>query len=146
MKFRDLIENKPAPMSEADMKFQALAMAKELQNNLAGLSFIDMLAVMAPDNPAKKEIQDFETAINDLTTEVGEFIQKYIPDVADADIGDLDDTNDKDDKPEEKEPEEEEEKEEPEEEEIKKEKLAPKKATSKNTAPKTPSNTNKGNE
>jgi outer membrane biosynthesis protein TonB len=77
-----------SPVAESEMKFQALGMAKELHNKLAGLTFIDMLAVMSPDNPAKKEVQNLETAINALTSEVGEFIQKYIPDVADADVGD----------------------------------------------------------
>ena len=47
-----------------------------------------MLAVMSATNPAKKEVQDLESAINALTGEVGDFIQKYIPDVADADVGD----------------------------------------------------------
>ena len=75
-------------VSEGEMKFQALGMAKELHNKLAGLTFIDMLAVMSSSNPAKKEVQALETAINALTTEVGDFIQKYIPDVADADVGD----------------------------------------------------------
>jgi hypothetical protein len=78
----------PSTMAEGDMKFQALGMAKQLHNKLAGLTFIDMLSVMSADNPAKKEVQDLETAINALTTEVGDFIQKYIPDVADADVGD----------------------------------------------------------
>lgn len=102
MKFRDIYEGKKQltdeqietlqlvaeALLESEMKFQALGMAKELHNKLAGLTFIDMLAVMSPDNPAKKEVQDLETAINALTSEVGEFIQKYIPDVADADVGD----------------------------------------------------------
>lgn len=102
MKFRDIYEGKPSlteeqvqilqslgeALLEGEMKFQALGMAKELHNKLAGLTFIDMLAVMSPDNPAKKEVQSLETAINALTGEVGDFIQKYIPDVADADVGD----------------------------------------------------------
>lgn len=75
-------------LNEGDMKFQALAMAKEIQNQLASLTFIDMLSVMSPDNPAKKEVQELETKVNALTTEVGDFIQKYIPDVADAEAGD----------------------------------------------------------
>lgn len=101
------------PVAEADMKFQALAMAKDLHNKLAGLTFIDMLAVMSPTNPAKKEVQDLETAINALTTEVGDFIQKYIPDVADADVGDTEEYAEPEeedkgmaDEPEEEEPEE----------------------------------------
>jgi hypothetical protein len=47
-----------------------------------------MMSLMATDNPAKKEVQELETKLNDLTAEIGEFIQKYIPDVADADAGD----------------------------------------------------------
>jgi len=90
--FRKLTEGKTeVPLDEKEMKFQALAIAKELHNKLASTSFIDMLAVMSPENPAKKEVQGLETKINDITTEVGEFIQKYIPDVAAAEVGDLED-------------------------------------------------------
>jgi DNA repair exonuclease SbcCD ATPase subunit len=75
-------------ISESEMKFQALAKAKELHTALATITFIEMMSLMSTDNPAKKEVQALETKLNDLTTEVGEFIQKYIPDVADADPGD----------------------------------------------------------
>lgn len=71
-----------------EMKYQALAMAKEIHSSLAQTTFIEMLSVMSTDNPAKKEVQALETELNDLTTKVGEFIQKYIPDVADAEAGD----------------------------------------------------------
>ena len=104
MKFRDII-NKPSVVSdicpvcgqtpcncttikESPMKFQALSMAKEIQTTLASISFIEMLSVMNSDNPAKKEVQALETELNDLTGKVGVFIQKYIPDVADAVAGD----------------------------------------------------------
>lgn len=105
MKFRDILEKKIVEasdacpvcgqtpcnctsISEAEMKFTALAMAKEIHTQLATVTFIEMLSVMSTDNPAKKEVQALETELNDLTTKVGEFIQKYIPDVADADVGD----------------------------------------------------------
>lgn len=88
MKFRDIISGKGRPLSESEMKFQALAMAKEIHTTLAGITFIEMLSVMNPDNPAVKEVQDLETKLNQLSAEVGEFIQKYIPDVADAEAGD----------------------------------------------------------
>ena len=88
-------------LCENEMKFQALAMAKDLHNKLAGLTFIDMLAVMSSTNPAKKEVQELETAINALTTEVGDFIQKYIPDVADAETGDTQEKPEKEEEPEE---------------------------------------------
>lgn len=84
---KELAKLKKELLNESEMKFQALSMAKDLHNKLAGLTFIDMLAVMSPENPAKKEVQALETAINALTTEVGDFIQKYIPDVADAEAG-----------------------------------------------------------
>jgi hypothetical protein len=87
MKFRDIISGK-RQLSESEMKFQALAMAKEIHTTLAGITFIEMLSVMNPDNPAVKEVQDLETKLNQLSGEVGEFIQKYIPDVADAEAGD----------------------------------------------------------
>lgn len=75
-------------ISESEMKFQALAKAKEIHTALATITFIEMMSLMSTDNPAKKEVQTLETKLNDLTTEIGEFIQKYIPDVADADPGD----------------------------------------------------------
>lgn len=81
---------------ENEMKFQALGMAKELHSQLAELTFLEMLAVISPDNPAKKEIQSLETKLNDLTSEIGDFIQKYIPDVADADPGDISDDENSD--------------------------------------------------
>lgn len=105
MKFRDIIQDRfnqvrdicqvcgQTPcnctnIKESEMKFQALAMAKEIHTNLASITFIEMLSVMSPDNPAVKEVQDLETKLNQLTGEVGEFIQKYIPNVADAEAGD----------------------------------------------------------
>jgi hypothetical protein len=75
--------------NESDMKYQALAMIKDIHTQLAQISFVDVMAIMNPDNPAKKEIQSFETKINDLTTDIGQLVQKYIPDVADADPGDV---------------------------------------------------------
>jgi hypothetical protein len=86
MKFRDIING--TALSESEMKFQALAKAKEIHTSLATITFIEMMSLMSTDNPAKKEVQALETELNDLTTRVGEFIQKYIPDVADADVGD----------------------------------------------------------
>lgn len=85
MKFRQFIQSNT---NESEMKYQALAMAKEIHTELAKITFIEMLSVMDPSNPAKKEIQALETELNDLTNKVGEFIQKYIPDVADAEAGD----------------------------------------------------------
>ena len=64
MKFKELI-------LEGEMRFQALAAAKEIHTNLASITFIDMLAVMSSSNPAKKEVQELEAKINELTTEVG---------------------------------------------------------------------------
>lgn len=63
------------------MKYQVLAIAKEVHTRLAELSFIEMLSIMSEDNPAKVEVQDLETKLNQLTTEVGFFIQKHIPHV-----------------------------------------------------------------
>jgi len=117
MEFREFI-------IEGDMRYQALGMAKSLHNKLAQLSFLEMLSVMSPDNPAKKEVQELETKINDLTTEVGGFIQKYIPDVADAEGNELDELPKEE--PEEEEPEKEEEPAEPKEKPEKKEKVNPK--------------------
>jgi hypothetical protein len=104
MKFRDILNGRNdasdvcpvcgqtpcncTTIKESEMKFQALAMAKEIHTTLAGITFIEMLSVMNPDNPAVKEVQDLETKLNELSAEVGEFIQKYIPDVADAEAGD----------------------------------------------------------
>lgn len=94
---RPIAVNKEINLSENEMKYQALAMAKELHTALAELTFIEMLSVMDPNNPAKKEVQELETMINKLTTDVGEFIQKYIPDVADAETADINELPDEED-------------------------------------------------
>lgn len=85
-------------IKESEMKYQALAKAKEMHTALATISFIEMMSLMATDNPAKKEVQELETKLNDLTTEIGEFIQKYIPDVADAAAGDTEEFAEPDEK------------------------------------------------
>lgn len=87
---RKIAQGKEIDLGESEMRYQALSMAKELHTALATLTFIEMLSVMDPKNPAKKEVQELETMINQLTTNVGEFIQKYIPDVADAETTDVD--------------------------------------------------------
>ena len=86
MKFRDYIDQ----VNEGEMKYQALAMAKEVHSALADLSFVEMLGVMSPDNPAKKEVQELEKKINELTAEIGDFVIKHMPDVAAAEADDVD--------------------------------------------------------
>lgn len=83
MKFKELI-------LEGEMRFQALAAAKEIHSKLADITFIEMLSMMSSSNPAKKEVQELESDINELTNKVGNFIQKYIPNVADAESDDVD--------------------------------------------------------
>ncbi|UOK16899.1 hypothetical protein [Vibrio phage phiKT1024] len=100
MKFRDHLkgfnqesktnENLSEAERQASMKYQALAMAKEVHSNLAELSFVEMMGVMSPDNPAKKEVQELEKQLNELTRQVGDFVIKYMPDVAAAEPGDTD--------------------------------------------------------
>ena len=92
MKFKEYlngITNK-SQINENEMRYQALEIAKNIHTELAQLSFIEMLAVMNPQNPAKKEVQALEGKINDLTNEIGDFIQKYIPDVSNAEANDTD--------------------------------------------------------
>jgi uncharacterized membrane protein YukC len=104
MKFKDFLSIEKEPeINENKMKFEALSIAKDIHGNLANITFLDMIAVMNPDNPAKKEVQELEKKLNDLTGEVGEFIQKYIPDVQDAEVGD--EREDSEEEPEEEEPE-----------------------------------------
>lgn len=83
-------ENLSEAERQASMKYQALAMAKEVHSNLAELSFVEMMGVMSPDNPAKKEVQELEKQLNELTRQVGDFVIKYMPDVAAAEPGDTD--------------------------------------------------------
>lgn len=98
MKFRDYISNNEQnKLDEASMKYQALAMAKEVHSELAELSFVEMMGVMSPDNPAKKEVQELEKKLNELTREVGDFVIKYMPDVAAAEPGDTDEMPDEED-------------------------------------------------
>ncbi len=111
MKFRDHLNeynqcsNNKEKLSEAErqasMKYQALAMAKEVHSNLAELSFVEMMGVMSPDNPAKKEVQELEKQLNELTRQVGDFVIKYMPDVAAAEPGDTDEMPPEDDEGEE---------------------------------------------
>lgn len=82
MKFRDIINQ----TSLTEMKFEALSKAKQIHTELAKITFIEMMSLMNPDNPAKKEVQNLETELNVLTTKVGEFIQKYIPDIQNAEV------------------------------------------------------------
>lgn len=106
MKFRDHLNgfNQESTTKEklseaerqASMKYQALAMAKEVHSNLAELSFVEMMGVMSPDNPAKKEVQELEKQLNELTRQVGDFVIKYMPDVAAAEPGDTDEMPPKD--------------------------------------------------
>lgn len=53
-----------------------------------------MLSVMNPNNPAKKEVQELEKKLNDLTREVGDFVIKYMPDVSGEEAGDDDELPD----------------------------------------------------
>jgi Skp family chaperone for outer membrane proteins len=98
MNFSEFLKKQMHNTNESKMKYDALAMAKETHTALAEITFIDMLSVMSNDNPAKKEIQALEKELNDLTTKVGAFIQKYIPDVGEEDLEGKDDkVKDKDD-------------------------------------------------
>lgn len=89
MKFRDFI-NQDTHINEGEMRYQALAMAKEVHSQLADLTFVEMLSVMNPNNPAKKEVQELEKKLNDLTREVGDFVIKYMPDVAGSEADEVD--------------------------------------------------------
>lgn len=99
---RPVAQDKEIDLGESEMKYKALAMAKELHTALAELTFIEMLSVMDPKNPAKKEVQELETMINKLTTNVGDFIQKHITSVADASTSDVNELPDEEEEAEDK--------------------------------------------
>lgn len=93
MKFRDLVEGRlpkeeaqEVTVTENEVKFQALAKMKEIQSALADLTFLDVIAVMNPENPLKKEVQKMETQINDLTKVVGDFVEANMADA--TEVGD----------------------------------------------------------
>lgn len=97
MRFSDIYSLNPkTKINENQMKYEALSIAKNLHTSLAELTFIEMLSVMDPSNPAKKEVQELETQLNKLTTDVGTLIQKYIPDVSDVEAGDVSDVPEED--------------------------------------------------
>lgn len=80
MNFRDLLRNN---VNESEIKFQALSVMKEMHSNLADITFLDVLAVMAEDNPLKKDVQKLEVQLNTLTKNVSDFIEKTMVDAVD---------------------------------------------------------------
>ena len=95
MKFRDLlkkdIEVHTQEVNENEIKFEALAVMKEIHSALAELSFVDVIAKMREENPLKKDVNALEKELNALTTKVGEFVTNNLEDAVDMEQADIED-------------------------------------------------------
>jgi hypothetical protein len=69
------------PINEKDMRFEALQMLRSTQAKLTELNFLEVIALMRPENPLKKDVLKFEEDLNDLTNRIGQFIQDAKNDV-----------------------------------------------------------------
>lgn len=75
----DLQEEKQ--LEENAVRFAALEAMKNVQATLAGISLLDVLGVMKPDNPLKADVLAMETQLHDLSAGIGQFIADNIADV-----------------------------------------------------------------
>lgn len=69
------------PTNEKDIRFEALQSLRQIQAELTKLNFLDVIAIMRPENPLKKDVLQFEDDLNDLTNRIGAFIQTAKNDV-----------------------------------------------------------------
>lgn len=92
--------NTTKTIDESAVKFGALEVIRQAQTALAEISLLDVLSVMKPENPLRKDIIDMESKIHELTTIMGEFINNNI---ADAEMDTEEAPTEEPKKPEEKE-------------------------------------------
>jgi hypothetical protein len=95
MKFRDVINGKvvsaDTTIVEAEVKFQALAVMKEIHSALADLSFVDVIAKMREENPLRKDVTELEKELNELTNKVGQFVTDNLADSVELEQADVED-------------------------------------------------------
>ena len=87
-KFKQFLQN---DINENEIKFEALAIMKEIHSALAELSFVDVIAKMREENPLKKDINALEKELNELTTKVGQFVTDNLEDAVDMEQADIED-------------------------------------------------------
>ena len=63
-------------INEVDMRFEALAMLREIQSQLVGTSFLQVIALMKEQNPLRGEVLAFQDDLDELTAKIGEFVKK----------------------------------------------------------------------
>lgn len=78
-------------INENEIKFQALAVMKEIHSALAELTFVDVIAVMREENPLRKDVTALEKELNDLTTKVGDFVTNNLDDAVELEQADIED-------------------------------------------------------
>jgi hypothetical protein len=75
-------------IQENQIKYQALQLLREVQADLTRINFLEVLSLMKAENPLRKDINKYETILNDLTTEIGKFIQDNKDEVDYSDTSD----------------------------------------------------------
>ena len=68
-------------LNETEIRFEALTRLREIQSQLVGISFLEVIAIMKEDNPLKKDVLTFQDELDKLTSAVGEFVSKSKNDV-----------------------------------------------------------------
>ena len=63
------------PLNE-DMRFEALSNLREIQSNLVGISFLQVIAIMKEENPLRKDVLGFQDDLDELTMSIQNFISK----------------------------------------------------------------------
>ena len=103
-------------LQENEIKLAAIIGLKEIQAQLTGINFLEVISVMAPENPLKQQVEEFEVSLASLRQSIESFVVDNQFDAAeepeeepeaeaepeDEDVEDEDDTEEE---PEEEEPE-----------------------------------------
>ena len=80
-------------LTENEIKFEALAVMKEIHGQLAELTFVDVIAVMREENPLRKDVTALEVELNELTNKVGQFVTDNLDDAVELEQADIEDAD-----------------------------------------------------
>lgn len=61
-------------LDESEVKLAAIQKLKEIQAQLTQINFLDVVNVMKPDNPLKKEVENMEKELADVRQAVEKFV------------------------------------------------------------------------
>lgn len=61
-------------VDENEIRVEALKNVKEIQSQLTVISFLDVLAVMDPANPLRKQVEEFEEGLTALRQGIEQFV------------------------------------------------------------------------